>query len=252
MEFITVSPASLVCGNRDCGMGGHPGKTSGIAQYIDHTLLKPDATPDQIDLLCEEAIQYGFASVCVNSCYIGRVAENLNGSGVMPCVVVGFPLGACTSAVKAFEAAEAATLGAEEVDMVINVGAAKTGDWDFVERDIEAVVQAVKGKASVKVIIETCLLSDVEKVQACLAAKRAGAAFVKTSTGFSTGGATLEDVRLMRSTVGPEMGVKASGGIRNYHTALNMIEAGATRLGTSAGVRLVAEETKAGKAQEGR
>lgn len=215
-----------------------------MAKYIDHTLLKPDATLVQVSKICDEAKQYGFASVCVNPSFIEYVASSLAGSGVAPCVVIGFPLGATPAKVKAFETETVISLGAKEVDMVINIGAAKGGDWALVEKDIKAVVDAAKGKAHVKVIIETCLLTDDEKVKACIAAKSAGADFVKTSTGFSTGGATASDVALMRSTVGRELGVKASGGIRDLQSALNMLDAGATRLGTSAGVKIVTEASQ--------
>lgn len=221
-----------------CGCGGNPYEPERLAGYVDHTLLKPNATPEQISVLCDEAIQYDFASVCVNPANIAQAAKKLAGSGVAPCVVIGFPLGANTSSVKAFETTEVIALGAEEVDMVINIGAAKAGDWALVQKDIEAVVGAAKGKALVKVIIETCLLTDEEKVQACLAAKRAGADFVKTSTGFSTGGSTMKDIRLMRETVGPNMGVKASGGVKDYASAVAMVKAGANRLGTSSGVKI--------------
>jgi len=210
-----------------------------IAAMIDHTLLKPDASEAQIARLCAEAAEYGFASVCVNPGYVAQCAEALSGSAVKVCTVIGFPPGATTSASKAFEAANAVENGAGEVDMVVNVGKIKSGAWDFVESDICAVVDAVKGKALVKVIIETCLLTDEEKVRACQAAKAAGADFVKTSTGFSTGGAKAEDIALMRKTVGPDMGVKASGGIHNTREALAMIEAGATRIGASAGIAIV-------------
>ncbi len=204
-----------------------------IAGYLDDTLLKADATPKQIKKLCTEAKAFHTASVCVNSCYVPLVKQELAGSDVKACCVVGFPLGAMATAAKAAEAAETIRQGADEVDMVINIGAAKAGDWKIVQEDIRAVVDAADGRALVKVIIEACLLSNEEKVKACLAAKSAGADFVKTSTGFSTGGATVEDVRLMRQTVGPDMGVKAAGGIRDYETAVAMIEAGATRIGTS-------------------
>ncbi|MBR5804555.1 MAG: deoxyribose-phosphate aldolase [Clostridia bacterium] len=210
-----------------------------IARYIDHTLLKANATEDQIRKLCEEAREYQFASVCVNTCYVPLAAELLKGSGVKTCCVVGFPLGAMSTEAKAYEAADAVKNGAEEVDMVINVGAIKSGNWDYVKKDIERVVKASHDRALVKVIIETCLLTDEEKVMACTAAKEAGADFVKTSTGFSTGGATVEDIRLMRETVGSEMGVKASGGIRTYEDAAAMIEAGATRIGASSGIAIV-------------
>ena len=210
-----------------------------IAAMIDHTLLKPEATPAQIEKLCAEAAEYHFASVCVNPVYIPLAARLLKGTGVKVCCVVGFPLGAIAPEQKAAEAASCAAMGAEELDMVIHVGAAKAGDWALVQRDIKGVVKAAAGH-TVKVIIETCLLTDEEKVKACEAAKAAGAHFVKTSTGFSTGGATTHDIALMRKTVGPEMGVKASGGIRDYATAMAMIEAGANRIGASAGIAIVA------------
>ena len=210
-----------------------------VAAMIDHTLLKPEATPAQIEKLCAEAAEYHFASVCVNPVYIPLAARLLKGTGVKVCCVVGFPLGAIAPEQKAAEAASCAAMGAEELDMVIHVGAAKAGDWALVQRDIEGVVKAAAGH-TVKVIIETCLLTDEEKVKACEAAKAAGAHFVKTSTGFSTGGATTHDIALMRKTVGPEMGVKASGGIRDYATAMAMIEAGANRIGASAGIAIVA------------
>ena len=210
-----------------------------IAAMIDHTLLKPEAIPAQIEKLCAEAEEYHFASVCVNPVYIPLAARLLKGTGVKVCCVVGFPLGAIAPEQKAAEAASCAAMGAEELDMVIHVGAAKAGDWALVQRDIEGVVKAAAGH-TVKVIIETCLLTDEEKVKACEAAKAAGAHFVKTSTGFSTGGATTHDIALMRKTVGPEMGVKASGGIRDYETAMAMIEAGANRIGASAGIAIVA------------
>ena len=210
-----------------------------IASMIDHTLLKPEATPAQVEKLCAEAAVYHFASVCVNPVYIPLAARLLKGTGVKVCCVVGFPLGAIAPEQKAAEAASCAAMGAEELDMVIHVGAAKAGDWALVQRDIEGVVKAAAGH-TVKVIIETCLLTDEEKVKACEAAKAAGAHFVKTSTGFSTGGATTHDIALMRKTVGPEMGVKASGGIRDYETAMAMIEAGANRIGASAGIAIVA------------
>ena len=210
-----------------------------IASMIDHTLLKPEATPAQVEKLCAEAAEYHFASVCVNPVYIPLAARLLDGTGVKVCCVVGFPLGAIAPEQKAAEAASCAAMGAEELDMVIHVGAAKAGDWALVQRDIAGVVKAAAGR-TVKVIIETCLLTDEEKVKACEAAKAAGADFVKISTGFSTGGATTHDIALMRKTVGPEMGVKASGGIRDYATAMAMIEAGANRIGASAGIEIVA------------
>lgn len=210
-----------------------------IASMIDHTLLKPEATPAQVEKLCAEAAEYHFASVCVNPVYIPLAARLLKDTGVKVCCVVGFPLGAIAPEQKAAEAASCAAMGAEELDMVIHIGAAKAGDWALVQRDIEGVVKAAAGR-TVKVIIETCLLTDEEKVKTCEAAKAAGAHFVKTSTGFSTGGATTHDIALMRKTVGPEMGVKASGGIRDYATAMAMIEAGANRIGASAGIEIVA------------
>ena len=209
-----------------------------LASYIDHTLLKPEASREQIRAVCEEAKQYHFASVCVNSCWVPLIAEELKGSGVSVCCVIGFPLGASLSSVKAFEAREAVAAGAQEIDMVINIGAVKSGGWELVREDI-AAVNAAKGTAKLKVIIETCLLTDEEKVRVCQIAKEVGADFVKTSTGFSTGGATVHDVELMRKTVGPEMGVKASGGVRTLADALAMIEAGASRLGASAGVKII-------------
>lgn len=212
---------------------------AGLAKYIDHTLLKPEASLEDIKKICDEAKKYHFASVCVNPSYIKYVAQNLEGSGVTPCCVIGFPLGASTPEAKANEALDAVNNGAKEVDMVINVGAIKSKDWLLAKRDVESVVNAVKGRAKVKVIIETCLLTDEEKVKASAISKMAGADFVKTSTGFSKGGATIEDVRLMRETVGPDMGVKASGGVKTYQDAVNMIKAGASRLGTSSGAAIV-------------
>lgn len=219
--------------------------TSDIARYIDHTLLKPDATFDQITKLCEEARQYGFASVCVNPFYVKHCAELLDGSPVKVCAVVGFPLGANVTKTKAREAKRAIRDGALEIDMVINVGALKSGFDDMLYRDIRAVVKVCKKrKAICKCILETSLLTDEEKIRACDAAKHAAADFVKTSTGFGSGGATVDDVALMaRAVAGANMGVKASGGIRNYADAGRMIEAGATRIGTSAGVAIV-EQSK--------
>jgi len=210
-----------------------------LASYIDHTILKPEATRADVLKICEEAKEYRFASVCVNPYWIGLVAETLKGSGVTPCSVVGFPLGAHTAAMKAAEAAACVAAGACEVDMVLNIGAAKDGDWDTVEADIAAVVSAAHPNAKVKVILETCLLTDEEKAEACRRAVKAGADFVKTSTGFNKGGATVHDVALMRGVVGPDVGVKASGGVRTREDALAMIEAGASRLGASAGVKIV-------------
>ena len=211
-----------------------------LASKIDHTLLKANATRADVLRICEEAKQYHTPSVCVNSCWAAVVRDALKGSGVKVCCVVGFPLGAMSTRAKALETEDAVQNGAEEIDMVINIGWAKAGQWTDVEKDIAAVVKAA-GSADVKVIMENCLLTDEEKVQGCLAAQRAGAAFVKTSTGFSISGATVEDVRLMRKTVGPDMGVKAAGGIRTKETALAMLEAGANRIGASATGAIIAE-----------
>ncbi|MGE7759202.1 deoxyribose-phosphate aldolase [Peribacillus sp. NPDC097895] len=210
-----------------------------VAGLIDHTLLKADATKEQIKVLCEEAREYNFASVCVNPTWVKYASELLEGSEVKVCTVIGFPLGATTPETKAFETKDAICNGAHEVDMVINIGALKDKDDELVERDIRAVVAASTGKALSKVIIETSLLTDEEKVRACELAVKAGTDFVKTSTGFSTGGATVEDVALMRKTVGPDIGVKASGGVRNTSDAQKVIEAGATRIGASAGVSIL-------------
>ncbi|UOQ85402.1 deoxyribose-phosphate aldolase [Gracilibacillus salinarum] len=213
-----------------------------LANKIDHTALKPDTTREQIEVLCNEAREYGFYSVCVNPTWVAYSNELLKGSEVKVCTVIGFPLGATASAVKAFEAKYAVEKGATEVDMVINIGALKDGQHDAVKQDIEAVVQAAGEKALVKVIIETCLLTDEEKEIACRLAITAGADYVKTSTGFSTGGATKEDIALMRKTVGPNVGVKASGGIRDTETAEAMVTAGASRIGASASVAIVNDE----------
>lgn len=213
--------------------------TPQLAKMIDHTLLRADATQSEMAKLTEEAKQYQFASVCVNPGWVAYAAEQLQGTGVDICTVIGFPLGASTTETKAFETKDAIAKGATEVDMVINISALKDGKDDYVEQDIRAVVEAAAGKALVKVIIETCLLTDDEKVRACQAAVRAGADFVKTSTGFSTGGATPEDIALMRRTVGPDIGVKASGGVRSLEDMQKMIEAGATRIGASSGVKIM-------------
>ena len=213
-----------------------------FAKMIDHTLLKTDARKVDLDKLLNEAKVHHFASVCVSPIWVSYAAEQLRGSGVKTCTVIGFPQGATPSVVKAFETSRAIEDGAEEVDMVIPVGRLKDQDYDYVRADIAAVVAAAKGKALTKVIIETCLLTDEEKRTACRLAKEAGADFVKTSTGFSAGGATVADVRLMRETVGTEMGVKASGGVRSRADAEAMVAAGATRLGTSSGVQIVAGE----------
>lgn len=217
-----------------------PPSDTPIAALIDHTLLKPDATPDQIVRLCAEAQQYRFASVCVNPSYVPLCVRELTGSPVAVCTVIGFPLGATTTKTKVFEATQAAGNGARELDMVIAVGALKAGLYGEVAQDIRQVVEAGHAQqALVKVIIETSLLTDAEKVAACLLAARAGADFVKTSTGFSGGGATAADIALMRRTVGPDVGVKASGGVRTLADAQAMIAAGATRIGASAGVSIV-------------
>lgn len=210
-----------------------------IAGYIDHTNLKSTATKADIIKLCKEAAEYGFASVCVQSCFAELAAKELAGSGVKVCCTIGFPLGTSSSESKAFEAADAIRRGASEIDMVINAGLAKEGDWAGVRQDIKAVRAAVPSPNILKVIIEACVLSDEEKILACRAAVEAGADFVKTSTGFSTGGATAADVRLMRETVGKYIGVKAAGGIRTYEQAVEMIEAGANRIGASAGISII-------------
>jgi deoxyribose-phosphate aldolase len=207
-------------------------------KLIDHTLLKPETKKEEIMKLCEEAKQFGFASVVVNPTWVKTASDMLKGTEVNTCTVIGFPLGANSPEVKAFEAKNAVENGATEVDTVINIGALKDKNDDLVERDIQAVVEAVKGKALVKVIIEACLLTDEEKVRVCQLAVKAGADYVKTSTGFSLHGATFEDVALMRKTVGSTMGVKASGGVRNLNDLKQMVEAGATRIGTSSGVAL--------------
>ena len=214
-----------------------------LNKYIDHTLLKPEATKEQITKLCQEARQYDFASVCVNTCYVPLAKQLLAGSDVKVCCVVGFPLGAMDTVSKAFEAKTAVENGAQEVDMVINIGALKDKDYDYVTKDITAVVESSK-PAIVKVIIEACLLTDEEKVEACKCSMNAKAEFVKTSTGFSTHGATPEDVALMKKTVGNVCKVKAAGGVRSYDDAMKMIEAGADRLGCSAGIKVM-EEAKA-------
>ena len=209
-----------------------------IAKKIDHTMLKADSTAKTIKRYCEEAKKYGFASVCVNSCHAALVASELKDSGVKTCCVVGFPLGAMLTSAKAFEASEAVNAGANEIDMVINIGAVKDENWDFVRNDIIAVVKASK-PSIVKVIIETCLLTNEEKVKVCELSEEAGATFVKTSTGFSTGGATVEDVKLMRKTVGDRLQVKARGSIRTPEFAKELVEAGADRLGAGNGVVLL-------------
>jgi deoxyribose-phosphate aldolase len=217
-----------------------------IARLIDHTLLKPDATRDDIRKICNEALKYGFASVCINPWNVSLAAEMLRGSEVRVCTVVGFPLGATLPQVKVYETEEVIKLGAQEIDMVINVGALKSGQLDAVEADIRGVVEAShRGGAICKVILETVLLTTDEKVRGSLAAKNAGADFVKTSTGFAAGGATAEDVRLMRAVVGGEIGVKAAGGVRSLEDLQKMVEAGATRIGASASVKIL-EQARAG------
>ncbi|NKB37298.1 MAG: deoxyribose-phosphate aldolase [Gammaproteobacteria bacterium] len=214
-----------------------------IAALIDHTLLKPESTAAMVEQVCDEAITAGFCSVCILPSYVHLAATLLKDTSVKVCTVIGFPLGGNESAIKAIETGVAVDQGADEVDMVINVGLLKSGDWDKVEKDISAVVGAAKGR-TVKVILETCLLNDEEKKKACELCVSAGADFVKTSSGFSTSGATLEDVRLMRQTVGPDIGVKASGGVRDYETARAMVESGANRLGTSSGLTIVGDADK--------
>jgi len=215
---------------------------SGVAALIDHTLLKPDATRQEIETLCKEACEFGFATVCLNPYWVSLAAGVLRGSPVGVCTVVGFPLGATTTDVKHYETRRVIYAGATEVDMVINIGALKSGDLDLVERDIAAVVSACKdcGVLS-KVIIEAALLSDEEKVSACALSKAAGADYVKTSTGFGPGGATVTDVALMRRVVGPDIGVKAAGGVRDYEALKSMVSAGASRVGASAGVKIIRE-----------
>lgn len=208
---------------------------------IDHTLLKPEATKEEIENLCKEAMEYKFAAVCVNPYYVSYCKDILKKSNVKIATVIGFPLGANTKELKAFEALDAINNGADEIDMVINIGALKNKDYKLVKNDIKLVVDIAKDKAIVKVIIETSLLTDEEKIKACELAMEAEADFVKTSTGFSIGGATLEDVKLMKSIVGGNLEVKASGGVRDIHTAKKMIQAGATRLGTSSGIKIVKE-----------
>ena len=210
-----------------------------IARIIDHTLLAPDATPQMVEGLCREAIEHGFYSVCVSPVFVPLARDKLADSPVRVCTVVGFPAGVNEPDVKAYETRLATRQGADEIDMVMNIGAAKAGDWEKVGFDVESVVKSAGGKL-VKVILETCLLTDAEKLRACEVCVAAGAGFVKTSTGFSHGGATEADVRLLRAAAGPDVGVKASGGIRDYETACRMIEAGATRLGASSSVKIIA------------
>ena len=254
LQMETVSPLASVRGtwndssrlrslvdagaNRIGTDGSSPAGPSEIARYIDHTLLKPTATREQIVKVCEEARKYGFASVCVNSVWIGLAAKLLEGSRSMAICVVGFPLGAMATRSKSLETREAIADGADEIDMVINIGALKGGQHDLVFEDIKAVVRAAQGRP-VKVILETTMLERDEKIVGCTLSKAAGAAFVKTSTGFGGGGATLDDVALMRAVVGPDIGVKASGGVRSVEDAQNFIAAGANRLGASASIAIV-------------
>ena len=236
-RLLAAAGASRVVATR-----GYCPASDGLASLIDHTLLKPDATREEVEQLCREAAQFCFASVCVNPNWVSLCRELLRGSGVKVCTVIGFPLGAHLPDIKAYETKRAIEQGAEEVDMVINIGALKSRDYALVEQDIRGVVAAAGGRALVKVILETALLTRDEKVMGSTLAKAAGADFVKTSTGFAGGGATVEDVQLMRETVGPEMGVKASGGVRTKEDAEKMVAAGATRLGASAGVKIVRGE----------
>lgn len=210
-----------------------------LAKYIDHTLLKADATEAQIEKLCQEAAEYHFKSVCINPAWVAKAKDLLKDSDSLVCTVIGFPLGANTTAVKVFEAQEAVKDGADEIDMVINISRAKDGDWDYVAEDIKAVVNAVDKNITTKVIIETSLLTEEEIQTVSKIVKESGADFVKTSTGFSTGGATIKDVKLMREAVGPDFDIKASGGVSNYEEAIAMIDAGATRIGASKGIAIV-------------
>jgi deoxyribose-phosphate aldolase len=219
---------------------------SDLSKYIDHTLLKPEASEEQIDALCDEAAKYHFYSVCVNSSWVEYCVRRLGGTGVKTCAVVGFPLGAMDRRAKSFEARTAVSNGADEIDMVMNVGAMKAKDIKTVREDMLAVRRACRQGIILKVIIEACLLTDEEKVLACQIAKDIGADFVKTSTGFGKGGATVADVALMRRTVGPKMGVKAAGGIKSFEDAVQMLQAGATRLGTSSGIALVSGQKSSG------
>lgn len=210
-----------------------------INKLIDHTALKPNTNKESILKLIAEAKTYDFASVCVNPCWVALAHQELKNTDVKVCTVIGFPLGANTTEVKVFETKDAIEKGAQEIDMVINIAMLKDKEYDYVENEIHQIIEAAKDKAIVKVIIEACLLTDEEKIKACELSQKAGADFVKTSTGFSTGGATVHDIALMRKTVGAEMGVKASGGVHTHEEALAMVEAGATRIGASAGVKLL-------------
>jgi deoxyribose-phosphate aldolase len=245
-RFATVEPPNRAAGggtpaaSSDVKPGAQPGVPHAeLARYIDHTLLKPDASREQIDKLCAEAVEYGFYSVCVNTTWTAYCARKLRGTPVKVCTVVGFPLGAMDGRSKGFETRNAVENGAAEIDMVMNIGALKTGDLKTVEEDIRWVLRACRSTTVLKVIIETALLTDEEKVLACQIAKRAGAHFVKTSTGFASAGAKVEDVALMRRTVGLELGVKAAGGVRSTEDALAMIQAGASRIGATASVAIV-------------
>jgi deoxyribose-phosphate aldolase len=235
------------------GIEAAGGIETDLAKYIDHTLLKPEATKDEITKLCNEAKKYIFASVCIHPSYVPLSAKILRDSAVKVCTVIGFPLGATSTATKAFEAEHAVREGAKEVDMVINIGMLKSGDYDYVENDIFAVVTTARRYGALtKVIIETALLTDEEKIKACLLAKSAGADFVKTSTGFAKGGATVGDIALMRKVVGSAMGVKASGGVRTREEALAMVASGADRIGASASVKIVGGNGDANKAEPGK
>lgn len=239
-----AAAASRATGGRGAESASRAGGAAALSpadliRYIDHTLLRPDATQAQVEKLCAEAIEYRFYSVCVNSSRVAYCGRKLRGSGVKVCAVVGFPLGAMESRSKNFETRNAIENGADEIDMVLNVGALKSGDLKTVEEDIRAVLRACRQTTVLKVILECALLTDQEKVLACQIAKKAGAHFVKTSTGFAESGATVQDVALMRRTVGPQMGVKAAGGIRTYEIAVAMIQAGATRIGASASIAIV-------------
>lgn len=238
----TEKPSSVKKGKRtvnECESGIIINAPMDLAPYIDHTLLKPDAKQSQIDQLCQEAIQYHFCSVCIQPYWVSYCAKKLRGTGVKVCTVVGFPLGANDSRSKAYETRQAIEAGAHEIDMVINIGALKSGNIKMVEDDLRAIKRACRQTTITKAIIETFLLTDDEKVIACQLAKKVGYDFVKTSTGFAGGGATVHDVALMRRTVGPKMGIKAAGGIHNFEEAKAMIAAGATRIGTSSGVKIV-------------
>lgn len=243
-KCVTRVPAAVnkIISEGACRISSQPGigkVDTSIAGMIDHTLLKAEATEDQIRELCREAAEYRFASVCINPGWVELSARLLRRTGVKVCTVIGFPLGATTSETKAYETRDTIGKGAAEVDMVINIGAAKSGDWSRVKKDIQGVVRASRPNVVVKVILETSLLTDEEKVRACEMSREAGADFVKTSTGFSTGGATAADIALMRKAVGPKMGIKASGGVRDLETAREMVKAGATRIGASASIKIV-------------